>query len=152
MFWAQDGSLSALPQVGVKTGPVDKLDIPDIFAMPQDKMQRLLFHDPDKMRPDVKSMTDEQIGIMVRNRETMTLIGWEPFLHDPKLKHRLHRVNVPTLFLRGVSDGIVSADYVERYARLIPHAKSETVAAAGHAPQVEQPQTTAARILEFLKS
>lgn len=138
--------------VGVKTGPVDKLDLPDIFALPQDKMQKLLYHDPDKMRPDVKSMTDEQIGIMVRNRETMALIGWEPFLHNPKLKHRLHRVNVPTLFLRGVSDGVVTADYIERYARLIPRAKSETIPAAGHAPQVEQPQATAARILEFLTS
>lgn len=138
--------------VGVKTGPVDKLDLPDIFAMAQDKLQRLLYHDPGKMRPDVKSMTDEQIGIMVRNRETMALIGWEPYLHNPKLKHRLHRVSVPTLFLRGASDGVVTADYVERYARLIPGALSETIAAAGHAPQVEQPQATAAKILEFLES
>ena len=28
--------------VGVKTGPVDKLDVPDIFAMPQDKLDALL--------------------------------------------------------------------------------------------------------------
>jgi len=138
--------------VGVKTGPVDRLDVPDIFAMPQDKLQRLLYHDPEKTRPDVKAMTDEQIGIMVRNRETAALLGWEPYLHNPKLNHRLHRVNVPTLFLRGVSDGVVTADYVERYARLIPGARSETIAAAGHAPQVEQAQATAARILEFLKS
>ena len=138
--------------VGVKTGPVDKLDLPDIFALPQDKLQRLLYHDPEKMRPDVKSMTDEQIGIMVRNRETMALIGWEPYLHNPKLKHRLHRINAPTLFLRGVSDGVVTADYIERYARLIPGARSETIAVAGHAPQVEQAPATAARILDFLKS
>ena len=138
--------------VGVKTGSVDKLDLPDVFATAQDKLQRLLFHDPEKMRPDIKSMTDEQIGIMVRNRETMALIGWEPYLHNPKLKHRLHRVNMPTLFLRGVSDGIVTAEYMDRYVRLIPRARSDIIAAAGHAPQVEQPQATAAKILEFLKS
>ena len=33
--------------VGVKTGPVDRLDIPDIFALPQGKLETLLFHDPD---------------------------------------------------------------------------------------------------------
>ena len=48
-------------------------------------------------------------------------------------------MNVPTLFVRGASDGIVSADYLARYAALIPQARIETVAQAGHLPQVEQP-------------
>ena len=34
--------------VGVKTGRPDKLDIPDVFALPQDKLDRLRFHDPAK--------------------------------------------------------------------------------------------------------
>ena len=38
--------------VGIKVGPVDKLDIPDIYAMPQDQIDRLLYADPDKWRPD----------------------------------------------------------------------------------------------------
>src|SRR5262245_42635319 len=67
------------------------------------------------------------------------LLTWEPYMHNPKLKHRLHRVNVPTLFLRGASDGIVSAEYLERYAALIPQARTETIAEAGHLPHVEQP-------------
>ena len=29
--------------VGIKVGPVDRLDIPDIFAMPQQELQRLLY-------------------------------------------------------------------------------------------------------------
>ena len=61
--------------VGVKTGPVDRLDVPDMFAMPQDKLQRLLYHDPEKFRPDVKALSDEQIAIMARNRETLALIA-----------------------------------------------------------------------------
>ena len=73
-------------------------------------------------------------------------------MHNPKLKHRLHRVNVPTLFLRGASDGIVSAEYLARYAALIPHARTETIAEAGHLPHVEQPTATAAKVLHFLQS
>ena len=59
-------------------------------------------------------------------------------MHNPKLNHRLHRVNVPTLFLRGASDGIVSADYLKRYAALVPQARIETIAEAGHLPHVER--------------
>jgi pimeloyl-ACP methyl ester carboxylesterase len=138
--------------VGVKTGPVDKLDVPDIFAIAQDKLQRLLYHDPQKFLPDIKALPDEQIAIMARNRETLALLAWEPYMHNPKLKHRLHRVSAPTLFLRGESDGLVSAEYLERYARLVPNAKIATIPHAGHAPQLEQAQATATKVLEFLEA
>jgi pimeloyl-ACP methyl ester carboxylesterase len=136
--------------VGVKTGPVDRLDIPDIFALPQSEMDRLLFHDPERMRLDPSRLTDEQLGIVVRNRETLTLLMWEPYMQNPKLRHRLHRVTAPTLFLRGESDGLVSAEYLAAYARLLPNARTDTIAAAGHAPHVEQPDAFAAKALAFL--
>ena len=136
--------------VGVKTGPVDRLDIPDIFAIPQSEVERLLFHDPDRMRVDPARLTDDQLAINVRNRETLALLVWEPYMHNPKLPHRLHRVAAPTLFLRGESDGLVSADYLTAYARLLPNARIDTIAAAGHAPQVEQPNAFAAKVLAFL--
>ena len=71
-------------------------------------------------------------------------------MHNPKLTHRLHRVNVPALLIRGTSDGIVSEEYLERYAALFPDARIDTIAAAGHLPQVEQPTATAAKVLQFL--
>ena len=87
------------------------------------KLNRLRFHDPRKNPADLGAMSDEELNIVARNRETLALLTWEPYMHNPKLKHRLHRVGVPTLFLRGASDGIVSADYLERYAALIPKAR-----------------------------
>jgi pimeloyl-ACP methyl ester carboxylesterase len=138
--------------VGVKTGPSDKLDIPDIFAMPPDALNRLLYHDPERARLDGKSLSDDQLRAMARNRETLALLTWEPYMHNPKLKHRLHRAAVPALFLRGASDGIVSAAYVERYAALMPKAQIETIAEAGHVPHLEQPEATAARVLRFLNN
>lgn len=136
--------------VGVKLGPPDKLDIPDMFAMPQEKLARLIFHDPEKFRPDMKSMSDEAIATMVRNRETLALITWEPYMHNPKLKHRLHRVTAPTLFVRGESDGLVSSQYLQGYAKLLPNAQVETISKAGHAPQVEQPQALVEKVIGFL--
>lgn len=138
--------------VGVKTGPVDRLDIPDIFAMPQDKVDELLFADPAKMKMDPSKMTDEEIAIRVRNRETLALISWEPWMHNPKLRHRLQRAKMPVLFLRGEKDGLVSAEYMERYARLLPNARTKTIGGAGHAPQIEQPKAFAEALFNFLES
>jgi pimeloyl-ACP methyl ester carboxylesterase len=136
--------------VGVKTGSVDKLDIPDIFAVPQERVNEWLFHDPSKHVIDPSRLSDDELTVMVRNRETLALLVWEPWMHNPKLKHRLHRLAMPTLFLRGESDGLVSPDYLERYARLLPNARIDTIARAGHAVQVEQPEAFAAKVLGFL--
>jgi pimeloyl-ACP methyl ester carboxylesterase len=136
--------------VGVKTGPVDRLDIPDIYTLPQSALERLLFHDPERMRMDPSQLTDEQLGIAARNRETVALLAWEPYMHNPKLPHRLHRITAPTLFLRGESDGLVSSEYLAAYAHLLPNAHTDTIAAAGHAPHVEQPEAFAAKVLAFL--
>jgi pimeloyl-ACP methyl ester carboxylesterase len=137
--------------VGVKLGPVDKLDIPDIFAMPLDKVDQLLFADPARMKMDPSKMTDEEIAIRVRNRETLALLSWEPWMHNPKLKHRLQRATMPALFMRGEKDGLVSTQYLEGYARLLPNARTVTIPGAGHAPQIEQPKAFAEALFRFLE-
>jgi len=135
---------------GVKVGRGDKLDVPDIWAMPQDEVNKLVFHDPAKMAMDPAKLSDEQLTIMLRNRETTALLTWEPWMHNPKLKHRLHRVRAPVLFVRGASDGMMSAAYVEGYAKLLPSARVVTIPASGHAPQIETPAAFAAAVLPFL--
>src|SRR5262249_14901725 len=96
--------------VGGKTGSPGKPGLSDVFGMPQDKLNRLRFHDPRKNPVDLGSMSSEELNIVARNSETLALLTWEPYMHNPKLKHRLQRVNVPTLFMRGAQDGIVSAE------------------------------------------
>jgi pimeloyl-ACP methyl ester carboxylesterase len=100
---------------------------------------------------DPSRLSDEQLAVSVRNRETLALLTWEPYMHNPKLRHRLHRVTAPTLFLRGESDGLVSADYLAAYARLLPNARADTIARAGHAPHVEEPDDFARKVLAFLE-
>ncbi len=128
------GKLALVGPVGVKLGPADKLDIPDIFAMAQDKVVRLIYHDVDKGKLDYSKMTDEQLTVIARNRETTALLTWEPWMHNPKLRHRLHRIASPTLFIRGASDGLVSADYVDGYAKLIPGCASDDDRGGGTRP------------------
>jgi pimeloyl-ACP methyl ester carboxylesterase len=144
--------LALVGPVGVKTGPVDRLDIPDIFALPERELDRLLFYDPERMRIDPAHLSDEQLTSSARNRETLALLSWEPYMHNPKLRHRLHRVTAPALFLRGESDGLVSADYLAAYAQLLPNAGTATIAAAGHAPQLEQPDALVRTVLAFFEA
>jgi pimeloyl-ACP methyl ester carboxylesterase len=136
---------------GVKTGSRDDLDIPDIFAMPADTVQQMLYVDVEKFRADPANMSDDELRIMLRNRESLALFAWEPYLHNPKLPHRLHRVACPTLFLRGAHDGLISAEYTVRYAALLPDARIVTLPDAAHVPQLEQPEAFAAAVLSFLQ-
>lgn len=137
--------------VGVKTGSPDQLDLPDVFALAPDDLNRLLFRDPH-MAPNPATLSDSELADLVRNRETLALIAWEPYMHNPKLKYRLHRVTAPTLFLRGESDGLVSDHYLRAFAQLVPKSKVATIAAAGHAPHLEQPEAFAAAAMAFLDS
>lgn len=135
---------------GVKVGPADRLDIPDLFAMSASEIERRSWHDPERGRTDPAALSDEQLAAVVRSRETFALLAWEPYLHNPKLPHRLHRVGAPTLFLRGESDGIVSHDYLSGYAGLLPGGTCAEIAAAGHYPHREQPEAFSVRARRFL--
>ena len=135
--------------VGVKVGPVDKLDIPDIYAMSDDQVERLLYAEPDKWRRDRTKMTDADLLVLARNRQTLALITWEPYMHNPKLKHRLHAINVPTLMIRGAQDGLVSGEYAAAYTKLIPGATLTTIDGAGHAPQIEQTERFVQEVERF---
>ena len=135
---------------GVKLGDRDTLDIPDMFATPPAEVERLLYHQPERFRPDPSRMSDAELAVMLRNRESFALFAWEPYLHNPKLPHRLHRVTCPTLFIRGAHDGLISAEYMRGYARLLPNTRCLTIPDAGHLPQVEQPEAFAEAALAFL--
>ena len=137
--------------VGVKTGSREQLDIPDIFALPAAEVEKCLYRNPEKFRPDPTEMTDQELTIMLRNRETTALLTWEPYMHNPKLPHRLGRVTNPALFLRGEYDGLIPAAYLERYAKLLPNARTMTLPDTGHVPHVETPEAFVQAALTFLE-
>jgi pimeloyl-ACP methyl ester carboxylesterase len=137
--------------VGVKIGAADKLDIPDLFAMPQEAVDRILYCDTSAMKVDFAKLNDEELTIVFRNRESLALLVWEPWMHNPKLSHRLHRITAPALFVRGEKDGVVSSGYLEGYAKLLPNAQTLTVPGAGHLAHLEQPPALVSAIGKFLE-
>ena len=134
---------------GIKIGDRESRDIPDIFALHPDEVSKLIWHDR-KLAPDIAAMSDEAVERMVRDQEAAALYLWEPYMHNPKLRRWLHRIDVPTLLLRGAHDGLVSPPLAQAMADAIPGARLETIAGAGHAPEFEQPHILAERLERFL--
>jgi pimeloyl-ACP methyl ester carboxylesterase len=83
----------------------------------------------------------------LRNRITTAHLAWNPYFHDPKLVHRLHRITVPTLLVWGSEDGLVPVAHGHRWAELVPDSRLEIVEGAGHLPHVEQTN----RFLEIVR-
>ena len=54
-----------------------------------------------------------ELAAIVRGREAFALYGWKPYMHNPRLKRWLHRIDRPTLLLWGAEDGIVTPAYGE---------------------------------------
>jgi pimeloyl-ACP methyl ester carboxylesterase len=61
-------------------------------------------------------------------------------MYNPKLKGRLHRIDVPTMVVWGDKDGIITPDYGKAFAAEIPGAQFEVIKDAGHFPHLEQPE------------
>jgi pimeloyl-ACP methyl ester carboxylesterase len=135
--------------VGIKVGPRDHRDIVDIFAITETDFHALAYADPARAKVDHSTLPDAQLLAIARNREASARYGWSPYMHNPKLRGRLHRIDVPTLVLWGAEDRIVSPDYGRAYADSIPGAEFELVERAGHFPHVEQPDEFARRVFAF---
>jgi pimeloyl-ACP methyl ester carboxylesterase len=135
--------------VGIKPGDRDTRDIADIFAMPHSEVLRLMFHNPAR-GADLAATTDEQWTQAAADRVAHAFYTWDPYMHNPKLRYRLHRITVPTLLLWGQSDGVVPVAYAEAYRAMIANATLVVIPEAGHLPQVEQPDRVLQHILSFV--
>ena len=135
--------------VGIKVGDRETRDILDIFAMLEGEFLEKAFADPTVGQRDYGAMTEDEVTVVARNREAAALYAWSPYMHDPKLKGRLHRIRIPTLVLWGAADRLVAETDGRAFAAAVPGAKFETVAGAGHFAHIERPKAFAGRALAF---
>ena len=143
------GRLVLANPVGIKISDRETRDIVDIFVTSQSDVLKLAYHNPANGAVDASRMTEDDACMLFRNREAVALFGWSPYMHDPKLKYHLHRIDVPTLVLWGESDRLASERYGRAFADAIPGARFETIAAAGHFAHLEQPEVFAERVRVF---
>ena len=146
--------------VGIKIGERTERDFVHMFNTNPAELNRLSWHDPSRRPPGVyglgwqatidDAMSDAEMVTLARNWDSLCLFAWRPHMFNPQLKQWLHRIRVPTLVLWGESDGVVPPAYGSHYASLIQGAVFETIAAAGHHPELEQPIEFVAKIERFL--
>lgn len=136
---------------GVKISDRETPDILDVFNTSPQEVQRRSWHNPEQWAPDFNAMSDDALVVRAQNWDSLCLYGWHPYMHNPQLKRWLHRIPQPTLVLWGASDGIVKPSYGRAYSELIPGARFEIIAEAGHHPEIEQPEVFVDRVVAFLE-
>ncbi len=138
--------------LGLPTARRREQQVADIFMMSRQELGARMQAGAPGPGSDMAVLTklpEEDIRRLMRNDEAASLYGWTPYMSNPKLADRLHRIGNPTLVLWGSEDAIVGAAYREAWRQALPRAEVETVAEAGHRLHADQPEKLAARVAAF---
>jgi pimeloyl-ACP methyl ester carboxylesterase len=147
---ARFSRLVLVDPLGVKFAGRDERDIADLHALSRAEYLKLAWADPANGEVDFTALQDSELAAIVRSREAFALYGWKPYMHNPRLKRWLHRIDRPTLLLWGTEDRIVTPAYGENWRRAITNARLELIAGAGHFPYWEQPEAFADKLAAFV--
>jgi pimeloyl-ACP methyl ester carboxylesterase len=133
---------------------VESAPVADIFLLTPAELQELAFYNVNQIEEREKlfpaNPTPEQIEISENSQIMAQLLCWRPYMHNPKLMHRLHRIKSPTLIVWGRHDRLVPLAHGEAYCQAIKGARLKVVEHCGHAPQLERPAEMARILEEFL--
>jgi len=138
--------------VGLK---VEGAEIADIFLLSPQELAPMVFYDVtqvaerDKLFP-VKP-TPEEVELRENSQIMAQLLGWKPYMYNPKLIHRLRRVKSPTLVVWGKQDRLVPLAHGETYHNAIRGSELKVIDRCGHSPQLERPAEFVAMVEEFLE-
>jgi pimeloyl-ACP methyl ester carboxylesterase len=129
---------------------VEGAPIAEIFGRAPSALADDLFADPDYpvaqlmramegMEADPSQIPFELVRPILQSQAATAKVGWNPYLHDPKLPGRLGRITAPTLVVHARKDGIVPRAHAEAYASAIPDAEVAELTDAAHLAALERP-------------
>lgn len=141
-------------------------EIKDIFSRSPADMAQDLFYDKstpmaqvmlqlDRTMSDPANLSNLPFEMLEPTLKAMTAtarLAWNPYLHNPKLPDRLHRIKAPTLVIRGKHDTLIPEAHPRRYAELIPGARYVEIENAAHMATVERPDEVASLVEEFMSA
>ncbi|MFI5266436.1 MAG: alpha/beta fold hydrolase [Chloroflexota bacterium] len=143
-------SLTLVDAAGLR---VEGAAVPDMFAMDREAQTRIVFHDPALAEQALATpLDDDGLAYYLKNQTTLALLAWDPYLHDPKLHRRLHRISAPTLIVWGEQDRLIPLAHGRAYAEAIPGARLEVIPNCGHIPHQEQTDDFTRIVRHFLLS
>jgi pimeloyl-ACP methyl ester carboxylesterase len=144
-------SLVLVSPIGVRTGePTERMYV-DLYGAAPETVSAAMYGETAKA-PDRTALSDAQFLELARAEESTAYFGWEPYMHNPSLLERLHRISVPTLLVSGERDGFVLRDnYLDLFEERLPKAAAPVVIpGAGHRVEETAPAELAAAIDTFL--
>jgi pimeloyl-ACP methyl ester carboxylesterase len=141
---------------------VEDAPITEIFGRPLDELAGEMYADPDHpvaqmMRAMAAAEANpaeipfDLIRPVIQAQAATAKLGWNPYLHNPKLRGRLGRISAPALVVHGRHDGIVPRAHAEAYLAGIPDARLVDLDAAAHMATLERPAEVATLIHSHLQ-
>lgn len=142
------GSLVLLAPAGLR---LPEHPVADPFLMSPDQLVTTLFHDPGAAAGMLPAEPDLDFVLgQYRDMTALARFSWTPFLSNPKLERRLHRITPPTLVACPSDDRLIPVAHGRRYAELIPGARFAEIGDCGHAMYFERPAEFADLVAAFL--
>lgn len=138
--------------LGIKVSERTTRDIADMHGMSRTEFLANAWADPAKGEIDTEKLGDKELRGLVSGREALCLFGWRPYMHNPRLKPWLHRIDKPVQLIWGAADRILSPAYKEGWSAALPTARATTISAAGHFPHQEQPERFVTAVTDFASS
>ncbi|HEX4541176.1 MAG TPA: alpha/beta fold hydrolase [Acidimicrobiales bacterium] len=134
-------------------------EIKELFGRPLRELAQDMFADQShpmaQMMSQLDTMAASEVDIpfevlrpLLQSMAATAKLAWDPYLHDPKLAGRLHRVSSPALIVRGAQDTLVPRAHAEAYASGISRAALVEVEGAAHLLPLEKP----AELVELVKA
>jgi len=156
------GGLVLVNPVGLH---LDDAPIEELFGRAPNELAEMLFVDQShpvaqmmhamaEFQGDVGKQVDIPIELVLpvwKSLGATAKLGWDPYLHNPKLRGRLRRVTAPTLVIAGAQDGLVPIAHAETYGREIPGARLAVIHGAAHWLPFEKPDELAALVRDFVR-
>ena len=126
------------------------------YGREPEKLRPWLFADPDSFLAKMlvmplADMPEPLLMMQLKAAEAAARVMWNPYLHNPKLRGRLHRVRVPTLVMWGDRDRLIPPAHGRAYAEGIPNARLVTIEACGHLPIFEKTAEFVQHTVTFLQ-
>lgn len=147
-------ALCLVSPIGVGVRDDRALDFVDLYAISPSQVDEVLYSAPGvRTRSDrAQELGSDDLLRLARAEQSLAYYAWEPYLRNPQLAGRLHRIKLPMCLVYGTADGLVTdpAYYAKLADLLGPSVSSTAVDGGGHRVFEESPKDVARVVLEFL--
>ena len=124
----------------------------DVFSIAPGEIADFSYHDPDRFRVDMASLSPERRSALQSNFAALAVYGGALNMQDPDLGSRLATIDIPSMVVWGESDRVATPVYGRAFADAMPNSRFELIEECGHLPQIERPDRLKEVLLRFARA